>query len=140
MVSWRFCFPPTRIQKTPGKGKTRWFRTPKEVGGGGGRPPRVGQKRGQRREGRPGPLSSRGGPPSGAPGRQGYVHVCFHVTEERLGDKGTANEMDFLTFRPYKDKKNFILSEKLAKFGLQQYFMLFQRVWCNISALHLRDC
>jgi hypothetical protein len=30
--------------------------------------------------GRPGPRSSRGGPPSGAPGRQGYVHVCFPLT------------------------------------------------------------
>jgi hypothetical protein len=35
MVSWRFRFPPTRIRKTPTEGGTRWFLTPKEVGGGG---------------------------------------------------------------------------------------------------------
>jgi hypothetical protein len=71
MVSWRFRLPPTRIQKTP----KRWVPyTERGCGGGGGRgASRAGQKRG---EGRPGPGRA-GWAARGAPGRLGFVHVCF---------------------------------------------------------------
>jgi hypothetical protein len=70
MVSWRFCLLPTRIQKTPNGWFPRGFRTPKEVGGG--------RAAGEGGEGRPG-AGRAGWAARGAPGRQGYVHVCFRM-------------------------------------------------------------